>query len=217
MYGACMYRVPKQQLTRMKRPTGRVANLPVGLHDAVLHIGVRAVETGLHLLADLMENLGEQSLVVLGKGQGVAVAGEPLHEILGQVGSAHHAQLAEKGQAAVVQAEHRLRPHLARRAAGGVGLHCLGFQLLSLRQQLRLFAPPADPGIWASCRRSTLRRGCTGDCRCVDPDAPRRTGGSGPLQTREGYSGPDKRRLAIGLGRWSWWSGWSRRFSRWAG
>ena len=119
----------EQQLPRMKRPTWRVANLPVGLHD-----GLAAGERGLHLVAYLVEHLGEQPLVVLGKGQRVAVAGEPLHEILGKVGSAHHSQLAEKRQPAVVQAEHRLRPHLARCPTGGVGLHRLGFQLLCLGQ-----------------------------------------------------------------------------------
>ena len=117
----------------MKRPAGRVANLPVGLYDALA-----GGEPGFHLVACLVEHLREQSLVILREGQRVPVAGEPFHEILRQVGPAHHSQLAEKRQTAVVQSKHRFRPNFARSAAGGVGFNRLGFQLLRLRQQLRL-------------------------------------------------------------------------------
>ena len=55
---------PEKQLPRMKRPTGRVANLPVGLYDSVA-----GGEVGLHLIADLMKYSGEEPLVFLGESQ----------------------------------------------------------------------------------------------------------------------------------------------------
>ena len=123
----------EQQLARVKRPAGGVANLPVGLDD------FRAAgEMGFHQIADALKNGSKETLVSLGKSQRVPVAGEPLHKILGQVGPAHYPQLAEKCQTAVVQTKHRFGPHLAGRAPGGVGGRAFRFQRLRFGQQLRL-------------------------------------------------------------------------------
>ena len=175
---------PEQQLPRVKRPTRRVANLPVGLHDALLHVRIRAGEVSLHLLANSVKHLGEQALVFFRERQGVPVAGEPFHEVLRQVRPAHHAQLAEERQAAVVQPEHRLRPHLAGGASGRVGFRRLRFQRFRLRRGAPTASVRASPGRSASSRRSTLPTGCTRNCRRAAPAALSRTAASAPPQIR---------------------------------
>ena len=81
----------------MERAAGRIADLTVGLDD-----GVAGGQFLFHVGVDVTEDLGEQGLAFGGEDNTVAVLGEPVDEVLGQVRTAHDAELAEEGVSAGV-------------------------------------------------------------------------------------------------------------------
>ena len=108
-----------------------VADLPVGLDYRLSRVQVLPQTS-----ADVGQDLGEQLLALGAERQGVAVLGEAVDEILGQIRPADHPELAEKGQPAVVETNHRLGPGPRGGLSGGVGLGGRLVQVLGL---------PADP------------------------------------------------------------------------
>ena len=71
--------------------------MPVGLDDAIPRR-----EASTHVVVDVGKYFREKGLVVLAEGQGIPVLHETVDKILGQVGTADHTQLAEKGQTSTV-------------------------------------------------------------------------------------------------------------------
>ena len=123
----------EEQLAGVKGAVRRVANLPVGL-DNRLSSG----EVALHVVVDVGKDLGEEGLTRLVKGQGVPVAIKTVDEVLGQVGTAHHAQLAKEGQSTIVQPTDYTGPHLGGGPSGSVGLGGLLLQQSGFLQDLLL-------------------------------------------------------------------------------
>ena len=106
----------KEELAGVERAAGGVADLAVGLDD-----GLAGGEMFPHFGGDAAENCGEQGLIFGAEREGVAVGGKAVDIVLGQVGTAHHAQLAEKAHTAAVQAHGYAGPGFGGGAAGGVG------------------------------------------------------------------------------------------------
>ena len=117
----------------MEGASGCVADLPVGLDDRVPS---RKVLT--HILVHIVEHFGEQCLIILAEGQRVPVHDEAVDEILGKVGTADNAQLAEEGQTTAVQSDHDPRPRPGGRPACGIGLSRFQIQLAGFFQDVRL-------------------------------------------------------------------------------
>ena len=124
----------EEELPCVERPPRGIADLPVGLYD-----GVSGGEALLHHPGYVRKYLGKEGLAVFAEGQGIAVFGEAVYEVLGQIRPPRYPQLAEEAQASAVQPYNRIGPGAAPSLACFVELSALQGDLLGFPQELLLF------------------------------------------------------------------------------
>ena len=83
-----------------------------------LNHGVPGVEALCNVSRDFGKHLGEELLAALVEGESVPVRSKAVYEVLGEVGTPRHAELAEESQTAAVQPYYRLRTSPTGRLVG---------------------------------------------------------------------------------------------------
>ena len=112
-----------------------VADLAVGLDD-----GVPRGQLLFHIGIDMRKDLGEQGLTLRAEHHSIAVLGEPIDEVLGQVRPPDDAQLAEEGVPSGVQTDHHFRPCPTGGFPGGVGFRSFFVDRAGFAKQLLLLS-----------------------------------------------------------------------------
>ena len=122
----------EQELTGVKGPLGDVADPPVRLND-----GVSIGEGQLDGMGDMRNDLREQRLVLSAEGKRVAVAVEPVDEVLGEVRPPRYAELGVETKTTGIETDGCVGPGTGRGLPLCLRLGGLALNRGGLPQQFR--------------------------------------------------------------------------------